>query len=150
MVTDDAYGGPIDYIVFSFPPGADAGAGFESLLARVDTGTISILDLEVIGRADDGSGTRLTVLDLPIADRELAAVFDGAESGVLDDADLNAVGAALEPGWVAVAIVYEERSFADAAEAWDQAGGRLLLAGGVEPETLDEALADTADYGKED
>lgn len=144
----DTYAGPVDYVVFAFPADARADAGFSLLLQRVDAGTISILDLEVIGRDGDGVVRRLSAADLPVGDGDLRAVFDGAESRILDDDDVTAIAAALDDGWIAVALVYEERSLAEVASAWDQAGGHLLLSGGVEAEELDDALARTDQEGR--
>lgn len=137
------YAGPVDYLVFSFPPGAVADDGFRLLYDLVTAGIIDILDLEVIGRNPDGSGASLPFSHLPITDPELASIFDGAQSRILDTDDLDAVASSLPEGGVGVAIVYEERSLADVAGSWDAIGGQLLLAGGVEPEELNEALIRT-------
>lgn len=139
----DTFTGPVDYVVFSFPPGARADVGLQLLLDRIDAGVIEILDLECVGRADDGSGTRLALAELQVEGGFDLSVFDGAESRILDGEDLDAIAAALQPGWVAVAIVYEERSLADVAGAWTAAGGELLLSGGVDLDDLEEALTDT-------
>lgn len=134
----DVFAGPVDYLVFTFPPdvvrGGDAalGAGLTEVLGRVEGGVIEVLDLEVIRVGADGTAVA-GPLDLP-------ADFAGVYSGILDTDDVQRVADALEPGGVAIALVYEDRSLATAAAAWITAGGTELLVGGVDMIDLSESL----------
>lgn len=139
----EIFAGPIDYVAFAFPPGADVGAGLAIVLQRVDAGHIEILDIEHLG-IRDGVPARLPLGGLPAHAFDLS-VFDGAESRILDDDDLGVITAALDPGWFALVIVYEDRSLARAAQAWTDAGGVELLVGGVDAADLDAILDDGSD-----
>lgn len=141
----ESFAGPVDYLVFAFPPGARADVGLQLLLDRVDAGLVDILDLECIARDDEGSVARVPLDRLAVEGGFDLSVFEGAESGILDAEDLDQVARSLEPGWIAVAVVYEERSLAAVAGAWEAAGARLLLAGGVELDDLESALEATRD-----
>lgn len=136
----ETYAGPVDYLVFAFGQGADVTAGLKEVLARVDAGHIDLLDLEVIGRDNRGFPLSLSLADVsPDADATLAE-FEGAASGILDDGDLGGIAAALEDGQFAVAVVYEDRSLASAADAWALAGGVELFSGGVDIADLETHL----------
>ncbi|CAM5303846.1 hypothetical protein [Leifsonia shinshuensis] len=140
-MADDAFAGPVDYLVFAFPAGAPVGAGLADVLRRVEEGTIEVLDLEIIRR--DAAGEPVAGALDPVEDASADGAFAGAYSGILDAEDVQRVAEALEPGGFALALVYEDRSLAPAAEAWLAAGGTELFAGGVD--IID--LAETVETG---
>ncbi len=134
--------GPVDYLVFTFDEHDDLGPGLTAVLDRVRDGIVEILDIELITRNADGAPVKRTFADLDgVTDVDLA-VFDGVESGILDAEDLAGIAAELEAGQVALAIVYEDRSLALAADAWTQAGGTELFVGGIDLNELDQALSE--------
>ncbi|QNE34312.1 DUF6325 family protein [Leifsonia shinshuensis] len=137
----DAFAGPVDYLVFTFPSEAVLGAGLTEVLRRVDEGVIEVLDLERIRVEADG-----TVVAGPL---DNPADFTGAFSGILDAEDVRRVADALEPGGVAIALVYEDLSLATAADAWTAAGGTELLVGGVDMIDLAESLEPESEAGAE-
>lgn len=140
VMTTDAYAGPIDVLVFTFPDRAPIGTGLDLVLERVDAGLIEILDLEFV-RVENGAPVRLTLADVEAATGADLSAFEGAESLILDDDDLAQIAADLEPEHFAVALVYEERTLAVAAGAWTSVGGTELLAGGVDIDDLERAIA---------
>ncbi|MEY9953656.1 DUF6325 family protein [Leifsonia sp. EB34] len=129
-MANDAFAGPVDYLVFAFPDDACVNAGLAAVLQRVDVGIIEILDLELIHVDDTGTPLRSPLDQLPGLDS--LAGFEGAYSGILDTEDVQRVAEALDPGAFAIALVYEDRSLAPAADAWIAAGGAELFAGGVD------------------
>lgn len=144
MTTTNAYVGPVDYFVFGFPPDAAIAEGINHLLGSIRGGNIEILDFAVVGRSSDGTAIFESIESLSGIEGFDVSAFDGAQSDILDDDDLDDIAAHLDPGWRALAVVYEERSLASVAEAWDRAGGRLLLAGGIEVDELEDALTRTS------
>ncbi len=136
------FAGPVNYLVFAFDAHADLGGGLAAVLESVQAGTIEILDVELVSRgaAGEAAVVPLSVLD-GVTGVDLA-VFEGAESGILDDEDLAAIAAELSDGQVALAVVYEDRSLAAAAQAWTAAGGVEVFSGGIDihdlAQTLDE------------
>lgn len=137
-MANDAFAGPVDYLVFAFPGEASVSAGLAAMLHRVDEGVVEVLDLELIRVDDTGMPTRGPLDQFPGPDG--LAGFAGAYSGILDAEDVQRVADALEPGAFAIALVYEDRSLAPAADAWIAAGGAELFAGGVDIIDLADAL----------
>ena len=109
----------------------------QAVLDRVAAGLIEVLDVEVVGRAADGSA-RL----LPFAEVSGMDQLTGAESDILDEVDLTDIASALEPGRFAVAFVYEDRTLASAADAWSAVGGSEVVAGGVDLAELERLLGE--------
>lgn len=136
----ESFAGPIDYLVFTFDAHADLGAGLAAVLERVDQGIVELLDVELIARGEAGSPVRLAFSDLGGVTGVDLSVFDGVESGVLDADDLAHIASELTPGQIALALVYEDRSLARAADAWATAGGIELFSGGIDIEQLEHAL----------
>ncbi|MCK2037905.1 hypothetical protein KZC51_17385 [Microbacterium sp. SSW1-49] len=139
-MANDRFAGPVDFLVFVFDEHADLGTGLVALLERVESGLIEILDIEFVARGADGGAVKRAIADLDGITGVDLRVFEGVESGVLDAVDLAAIAAELHRGQVALAIVYEDRSLAAAAEAWVTVGGAELFSGGVDIADLESAL----------
>ena len=87
---------------------------------------------------------RVAILEIQELSPEVAAAFvklEGAVSGLLSEADLEAVAEALEPGTTAAALLFEHvwaTRFADAVRA---ANGELVLAERIPHAVVAEARA---------
>ena len=139
--------GPVDYLIVEFPAGAQnfTGEGAAELLRLHDAGTIRIMDLIILGKAEDGS----------VMAQELGDLDDLGELGrieaqlaeTLAEADVEHFGAAMDPGSVAGVLVYENLWAAPFASAMRQAGGQLIANGRIPIQAIiaaveaDEALA---------
>jgi hypothetical protein len=131
--------GPIDWIVLGWPGKRPDGAVIAPLIVDLsDRGIIRVLDIAFVSKDADGSMTALD-LDHLGADSPFA-VFDGASSGLVDHADLEAAAASLEPGDSAAILVYENRWAAPLAIALRRSGGQLLADGRIEIQALIAAL----------
>src|SRR4051812_8287212 len=89
--------GPIDYIVLEWPGRQPKGEVVPMLLELVDRGIIRILDFAVMLKAEDGSVAALDLGELDEESGEFAA-FEGAQSGILTQDDLDDAAEALAPG----------------------------------------------------
>ncbi len=143
MATEQ-FSGPVDYLVFAFDEHADLGPGLVAVLERVREGIIEILDIELIAVDAEGAPVKRSFASLDGVTGIDLSVFDGVESGILDAEDLASVVSELRPGQLALAIVYEDRSLAAAADAWAAAGGAELFSGGVDIADLEHALQEGA------
>ncbi len=123
--------GPIDYLALEFPEAKITGQGMAILLDLVDRGIIRILDLRFVVRAADGSFTAVAVTDLD-GDGELdLAIFEGVESGLLDDDDLAQAASLIAPGSAAGLLVYENTWAGPFVTAMRNAGGEVLASGRI-------------------
>ncbi|OYD67482.1 DUF6325 family protein [Rhodococcus sp. OK302] len=141
MANQDQFG-PVEYIAVEFPDGTVTADGFEQLLAAVDNGTIRILDLEFVAKAADSSLSVVPASTFDLADFDLSQ-FDGAASGLLDAADIAAVGEDIAAGSVAAVLVYEEMTLLPVLDAWARAGGRVITEGHISLDELATALNET-------
>jgi hypothetical protein len=67
-------------------------------------------------------------------------MFEGASAGLLSDADAAEAAEAIDPGWSAAVILYENRWSAPFAAAVRRNGGQLLDAHPISPAELSEVL----------
>ena len=131
--------GPIDYLLVEWNGGQPTGEAVPHLIDLVDRGLIRILDLSFITKAEDGSVAALEIADLG-AEVAAYAVFEGASSGLLDDDDIAAAGAALEPGTAAALLVYENSWAGPFAAAVRRSGAQLVASGRIPVQAVLAAL----------
>lgn len=123
--------GPIDYLTVEFPRAKLTGEGLAALVDLVDRGIIRILDLRFVKREQDGSFTALAVSDFDGDGLLDLAVFEGVESGLLDDDDLNQAASVIEPGSAAGLLVYENTWAGPFVSAMRRAGADVVASGRI-------------------
>ena len=134
--------GPIDYLVVEFPAGkADfSGAMAEQLEALVEAGTIRVLDLLIITKDAGGEVDAFEVHEFEDGDagalRELGAEY----AELLSEEDVGHIAAALEPGTVAAALVWENTWAAPFAASIRHSGGQLVANGRIPMQAILAAL----------
>lgn len=142
-MTTDATGqdvlAPVDFIVVEFPDGIVTAGGFAQLLDLADRQVIRILDVEFVIKDADGVRTA-DLTDLARSPEVDAGLWHAASSGLLDDDDVAAIGAAMAEGGVAVAVVFENSWVFGLVEKWSDSGARLLFDGAVPVADLLDAL----------
>lgn len=130
---------PVDFLVVEFPDGIPTRGGFDELLDLADRNVIQVLDLEFL--AKDHAGVRVVeAADLPDVEGMDLTVWGGASSGLLDADDLAAVGAEMDPGSLAVVVVFENVWVLSLVDRWAGSGARLILDGAVPVGALLDAL----------
>jgi hypothetical protein len=137
---DDDELGPVDFIVVEFPGGHIAAPGFEQLLSLAGQGTIRILDVEFVVKDSAGNTRRVEAGELGNPDGVDLSAWAGASCGLLDQADVAQIDAAIEPGAIAAVIVYENRWILGLADAWRREGARVIADGGIPADELVSAL----------
>ncbi|GGY09004.1 DUF1269 domain-containing family protein [Streptomyces tanashiensis] len=128
--------GPIDYVVVEFPGNHMTGEAFPLLVDLVERGIIRLLDLMFIRKGEDGSVTALEIADLTGDGNLDLAVFEGAQSGLLGQDDLEEAAAAVEPGNSAGLLIYENVWAAPFATALRRGGAQLVASGRVPVQAL--------------
>ena len=135
--------GPIDYIVVEFPAGkADfSGAMAEKLTELVEAGIVRVLDLLIITKDEGGEVDAFELHEFEDGDagalRELGAEF----AQLLSEEDVGHIAAALEPGTVAAALVWENTWAAPFAASIRKSGGQLVASGRIPMQAILAAVA---------
>src|SRR6185437_11044208 len=110
MSANEMEPGPVDVVVIGYPAGAPmTGEAIPILLDLVDRGIVRVLDALFVRKEADGTFSGFDLADLDDATAGDLTVFAGATTGMLDDDDVAAAAAELEPGSAAVMIFYENR-----------------------------------------
>jgi Family of unknown function (DUF6325) len=136
--------GPIDYLVVEFPHKDKPGAGLPLFVDLVNRGIIRILDLAFIHKDADGTVRRMKLADLGPA----IAVFEGAESHLLGDDDVDEAGGAMQSDSTAFLLLYENSWAGPFASAMRKGGGKLIASGRLPVQAILAALDETSDYDK--
>jgi hypothetical protein len=137
---DDDVLGPIDYLVVEFPGGRFTGEGFTILLDAVDRGVARILDLEFVAKDLEGHVRKVELHELANPDGVDLSVWEGVSSGLLDQSDVDEVGASIEPGNMAGILIYENLWYVTLAAAADRHGARIIGDGRLQPQEILTAL----------
>ena len=138
--SDDDELGPVDFLAIEFPGGRLTAAGFEQLLSLVDRGVVDILDMEFITKDADGKSKKVDVWEFAAPEGVNLSAWAGASSGLLDDSDIGQISATMQPGSVAVVVIYENRWVLGLVDAWRREGARLIADGGISADDLVAAL----------
>ena len=137
---DDDELGPIDFLAVEFPGARITSAGFEQLLALADGGVIGILDMEFVARDGDGNARKVGPAELTNPGGTDLSAWAGASSGLLDESDVGEISAVMQPGSVAVVVIYENRWVLGLVDAWRRDGARLIADGGLSADDIVAAL----------
>lgn len=130
--------GPVEMLVLAFP-GERVGSGVVDALAEVvDGGGLTILDLLFVAKTADG---QVRVVEV---EEEADAFGFGAlavnTQALTNDADVELIAEALEPGLSAAVLVYEHTWPRRITQAIVDAGGEVGLHVRIPHETVDAAL----------
>jgi hypothetical protein len=135
----DQVNGAVDLAVIAFPGSQFKGEIVPALAALVDSGTITILDLVLVSKTDDGD---VVIIEIDEADDPgMFDDLDGEVTRILSDDDALAAGEALDPGNSAAVIVWENTWARALVGAIRDAGGLLVAHDRLDAETVNEALA---------
>lgn len=116
--------GPVDVAVIAFA-GNDFDGDVRPALADLnDRGVIRIIDLAFVLKDADGAVSSVEVEDAEVAD--LLASIHGDQFDLLNEQDLTAIAAGLEPSSSALVIVWENTWAARFAGAVRESHGTLL------------------------
>ena len=138
--TDNDELGPVDFLAIEFPGGRLTAPGFEKLLSLADKGVVDILDMEFIAKDADGKSKKVDVWEFAVPAGVDLSDWAGASSGLLDDSDVGEISAAMQPGSVAVVVIYENRWVLGLVDDWRRDGARLIANGGISASDIVAAL----------
>jgi hypothetical protein len=123
--------GPVDYLAIEIPGAKMTGEGMGILLDLVDRGIIRILDLRVVKVEEDGSVVGMAITDLDNDGSLDLAVFEGVQSGLIDDEDVAQGASLIEPGNAVGLLVYENTWAGPFVTAMRSAGAEVVASGRI-------------------
>lgn len=133
-----ALGGPIDYLAVEFPGARLTGEGLSALLDLVARGIIRVLDLRVAKVDENGHATIVAITDLDGDGTLDLAIFEGVQSGILDDEDVVESAALIQPGNAVGLLLYENTWAGPFVAALRRAGADVIASGRI---TASEVMA---------
>ena len=132
--------GPIDYLVVEFSGANFTGEALSALVDLVDRGIVRILDLQVAMVAENGDFTAIELADFD-GDGDLdLAVFEGVQSGLLDEDDLAESAALVGPGDAVAVLLYENTWAGPFVSALRRQGADVIASGRIPADEVIEAL----------
>jgi len=130
--------GPVDYLVVGFP--ADkanfSGAIADELKRLIDSGTVRVLDLMIVTKAEDGTVEVAELRDTDESEVGELRSLEAEMSLLLAAEDVERVGADLKPGSTAAVLVWENTWAAPLASAIRHSGGDLISTGRIPTQAL--------------
>ena len=134
--------GPVDYLVVEFPAEKANFSGeiAAELSALVDRDLVNVLDLLFLKKDLDGAVEGFESHEF--GDDELGELraLETELALLLAEEDVEAIGAALEPGSIAAVLVYENVWAAPFGAAVRRSGGQLVASGRIPVQALAAAL----------
>lgn len=130
--------GPVDYMVVGFPADkADfSGAMADELKKLMDSGTVRVLDLVMVTKAEDGTVEAAELREKDESEVGDLRALESDLSLMLALEDVDRVGAELEPGSTAAVLVWENTWAAPMASAIRRSGGELISTGRIPIQAL--------------
>jgi hypothetical protein len=138
-MTDDEMG-PVDYVVVEFPGNKMTGEGFPLLLDLDARGIIRILGLLFVRKELDGSLSALKFSDLDADGQADFAMFAGASSELLADADIAEAASVVQPGSAAGILIFENAWAGPFVSALRHQGADVVASGRIPAQDVIEAL----------
>jgi hypothetical protein len=135
--------GPVSYLIVEFPGNKMTGEAFPQLVDLVDRGMIRILDLEFFTREADGSMRKIELADVDHDGKFDVAIFEGVDSGLLDDTDFSEAASAIAPGSSAAIMIFENHWALPFVQALRRSSAELVAAGYIPQDVLAEAATAT-------
>lgn len=142
--------GPVDYLVVGFPAGkADfSGAMADELKKLTDSGTVRVLDLVVVTKAEDGTVQAAELRDHDESEVGELRSLEAELSLLLASDDVERVGADLEPGSTAAVLVWENTWAGPLGSAIRHSGGELIANGRIPTQAIIAAVEEDREAAK--
>jgi hypothetical protein len=138
MTTADVHG-PIDFVLIEFSEDRLTGGAAQALLDLVDKGIVALYDVLVVGKENDGS---IYALDLADGVDQLGGFAELAwvRSGLLTEDDMREAAGAMQPGTLAVLIVYENTWAIPFVGAAMESGGEVIAGARISAKDVTDSL----------
>jgi uncharacterized membrane protein len=118
--------GPVDYAAFAFPGNEFKGEITPALADLVEAGTIRIIDAVFVTKNENGDVAAAELTELAPDVQEALGALHIEVNGLMNDNELLAIGAALEPNSSAALLIWENVWARKVADSIRGAGGILV------------------------
>ena len=144
--------GPVDYLVVGFPAEKAnfSGSMADELKKLTDSGTIRVLDLVMVTKAEDGTVEAAELRDHDESEVGELRALEADLSLVLAMEEVEQVGAGLEPGGTAAVLVWENTWAGPLASAIRHSGGEWISAGRIPTQALIAAAEEDREAAEEE
>ncbi len=141
--------GPVDYVIVEFPAGKSnfTGEMAAELVALVEAGTIRLIDVLILTKAEDGSVEATELSEIEELGELQALEAQLAE--LLAEEDIAHLAAAMEPGSVAGVLIWENLWAAPFASAARRSGGQLIASGRIPIQAIIASIEADAELATE-
>jgi hypothetical protein len=128
--------GPIDYIVVGFTGNKFKGDILAELATSVEQGVISVLDLAVIAKAEDGSVAKVELVDV----EGLENILPANREELINEEDIAEIADVLDENCSAGLLIIEHLWARGLKKAILDADGVLLAEGRIHPDAYTEVI----------
>lgn len=131
--------GPVDFVLIEFSGDRLTGRAARELASLVERGIVAVYDVMVVGKTKDGE---VYAADLASGEVDVGDFADlaWARTGLLGDEDVREAAGAMEPGRLAVLIVYENTWAIPFVAAARESGGELIAGARIPAQDVMDAL----------
>lgn len=133
--------GPVDFVLLEFSEDRLTGRAAAEVLDLVERGIVRVFDILVVGKRPDGETYAVDLSDE--SDDRLGdfALLAWARSGLIGEEDVQEAAEALQPGKLAVLLVYENAWAVPFVAAARESGGELVAGARIPGQDIDDMLA---------
>jgi uncharacterized membrane protein len=137
--------GPIELFVIGFPENNFTGQIQARIQDLIDREIITLVDGLFITKNADGDVTCVEIeqVDVDESIAQLAAFLEEDGEGLLNDEDVDDIGAGLEPNSSALALIFEHTWIKPVRDAVVDAGGVVMANVRVPGAVVNELLAES-------
>ncbi|MBY9073399.1 DUF6325 family protein [Nocardioides sp. WL0053] len=131
--------GPVDFVLIEFSGDRLTGRAAQELVSLVERGIVAVYDVTVVGKTTAGE---VYAADLASGEVDVGDFADlaWARTGLLGDEDVREAAGAMEPGKLAVLIVYENTWAIPFVAAARESGGELIAGARIPAQDVMDAL----------
>ena len=131
--------GPVDFVLIEFSGDRLTGRAAQELVSLVERGIVAVYDVMVVGKTTEGE---VYAADLASGEVDVGDFADlaWARTGLLGDEDVREAAGAMEPGKLAVLIVYENTWAIPFVAAARESGGELIAGARISAQDVMDAL----------
>ncbi len=128
--------GPVEFTLIEFPKRSFDGEIARVLADLADREIVSIFDLLLVGKDDDGSLDVVELADAEPAIAERFADVNGEVMWLLSDEDIAEAATNLQPNTTGILVVWENTWARSLSNAVAHVGGRVVINDRLDAETV--------------